>query len=119
MFTLHNFVLFFEPKLRDTTYIRGLSDATSAWDNISQEIVRKSLLKTGISSNFDGREMITCGMNVNKEGVKKRMLMNTYIPLSRDTDEDVAQEQLKKLFCNSEEEEENDFEGVYMLSRGG
>ena len=62
--------------------------------------------------------MITCGMNVKEEFVKKRMLMNTCHHPSWDTYESLPQEQWEELFGNSEDEKENDFEDK-MFSRGG
>ena len=76
-----------------------------AWDDIPQEMVKKSFLKTGISNNLDGSEDdILWDDEDHKEESEEEG--DELIPPSWDTDEDIPERQLEKLFDDSENEDE-------------
>ena len=74
------------------------------WDDIPQEMVKKSFLKTGISNNLDGSEdYILWNDEDHQEESKEEG--DELIPPSWDTDEDILERQVEKLFDDGENED--------------
>jgi len=70
-----------------------MSWVKDAWDDICQEMARKSFLKTGISNNLGGSEEDAFWV----EDCQEENEEDEVIPPSWDTHENVSQEQLEKL----------------------